>query len=395
MLFERRDTAKPLNQKITARRRGMNAERVLVAGGGIAGMSFALRMRRYGWSVDLVESDPDWRVYGAGISITGPTFRAFKRLGLLEDLRKLAFCCDFGARINTPAGQTIADVPAMPLEPGLPVVGGIMRPVLHKLLSIKTREAGVDVRLGVTMQSVVDEGESIAVTTSDGQTRDYALTVAADGVSSKTRTTFFPDAGPLHYTGQYCWRLVESRPESIDRANFYMAGQITAGVMPVSPSQLYMFLLHPEPVKIRVDEQDMWTRLKQMMAPFGGVLGEMRERLTSQSVINCRPLESILVPPHWHRGRMVLIGDAVHATTPHLASGAGIAVEDALVLSELLSVQSSVPAALEQFTARRFPRCRTVVENSVSIGAMQLSDASPERLKKLMTESELALRQDI
>jgi len=67
----------------------MNAERVLVVGGGIAGMSFALRMRRYGWSVDLVESDPDWRVYGAGISITGPTFRAFKRLGLLEDLRKL------------------------------------------------------------------------------------------------------------------------------------------------------------------------------------------------------------------------------------------------------------------------------------------------------------------
>jgi 2-polyprenyl-6-methoxyphenol hydroxylase-like FAD-dependent oxidoreductase len=132
-----------------------------------------------------------------------------------------------------------------------------------------------------------------------------------------------------------------------------------------------------------------------MMAPFGGVLGEMRERLTSLSIINCRPLESILVPPPWHRGRLVLIGDAVHATTPHLASGAGIAVEDALVLSELLSVQPSVPAALEQFTARRFPRCRTVVENSVSIGAMQLSDASPERLKKLMTESELALRQDI
>jgi NADPH-dependent 2,4-dienoyl-CoA reductase/sulfur reductase-like enzyme len=70
------DTANSLNQKITAVGRGMNGKRVLVVGGGIAGMSFALRMRRYGWAVDLVESDPDWRVYGAGISITGPTFRA-------------------------------------------------------------------------------------------------------------------------------------------------------------------------------------------------------------------------------------------------------------------------------------------------------------------------------
>jgi 2-polyprenyl-6-methoxyphenol hydroxylase-like FAD-dependent oxidoreductase len=205
----------------------------------------------------------------------------------------------------------------------------------------------------------------------------------------------FPDAGPLHYTGQYCWRLVDSRPESIDRANFYMAGRITAGVMPVSPSQLYMFLLHPEPVKIRVDAEDLWIRLKQIMGPFGGVLGEMRDRLSPESIINCRPLESILVASPWHRGRTVLIGDAVHATTPHLASGAGIAVEDALVLSELLSTQAWVPAALEQFTVRRFPRCRMVVENSVSIGAMQLSDASPENLKKLMSESELALRQDI
>jgi 2-polyprenyl-6-methoxyphenol hydroxylase-like FAD-dependent oxidoreductase len=373
----------------------MGARRVLVVGGGIAGMAFALRMRHHGWSVDLVESDPEWRVYGAGISITGPTFRAFKRLGLLEELSKLAFCCEFGARINTASGQIVADLPAAPLQTGLPVVGGIMRPVLHNLLSTKTREAGVDVRLGVTLQGVVDGGESIAATTSDGRTRDYAVTVAADGVLSKSRATFFPDAGPLHYTGQYCWRLVDSRPESIDRANFYMAGKVTAGLMPVSESQMYMFLLHPEPAKLRVEPQDQWMRLKRMMTPFGGVLAEMRERLSPESLINCRPLESILVPPPWPRGRLVLIGDAVHATTPHLASGAGIAIEDALVLSDLLSAQTAVPAALEAFTRRRFPRCRMVVENSVSIGAMQLSDASPEKLKQLMMESELALRQDI
>jgi 2-polyprenyl-6-methoxyphenol hydroxylase-like FAD-dependent oxidoreductase len=374
----------------------MNASQVLVVGGGIAGMSFAMRMRSYGWDVDLVEADPDWRIYGAGISITAPTFRAFKRLGLLEDLRAMGFLCDHGVRISTPSGHTVADLPSFPLEPDLPGGGGgIMRPVLHQLLSSKTRQAGVHVRLGVTMTGCIDRSGSVSVTTSDGLTQDYALAVGADGALSKVRAMLFPEAGQPKYTGQYCWRLLDRRPESVDRANFYMAGKVTAGVMPVSASQLYMFLLEPVAQKIRLDAAEQWVHLKHVMAPFGGLLGEMRERLSADSIINSRPLESLLVPPPWNKGRVVLIGDAAHSTTPHLASGAGIAAEDALVLSELLHTCPDIPEALAQFSRRRFDRCRMVVENSVSIGAMQLGDASPDKLKKLMAESELALRADI
>jgi 2-polyprenyl-6-methoxyphenol hydroxylase-like FAD-dependent oxidoreductase len=373
----------------------MSDKSLLVVGGGIAGMSLAIRMRERGWNVDLIESDPHWRVYGAGISITGPTFRAFKRLGLLNELKASGYPSELGVRICMPSGQAVAEVPTPPIEPGLPVQGGIMRPVLHSILSDRTRTMGTDVRLGVTMAGWTEKDAKVSVATSDGQQRQYSLVVIADGALSKNRERLFPDAPKPKYTGQYCWRLVADRPPEIDRCHFYLAHPITAGLMPTSATQMYMFLLSPEPEKVRIAEGAQWERLQELMAPFGGILGNLRDQLSEESIVNVRPLEAVLVPRPWHRGRVAMIGDAVHATTPHLASGAGIAVEDALVLSDFLSTEGDISSALDHFDERRWERCRMVVENSVAIGEMELHHASPEKLRALMAESESALRADI
>ena len=373
----------------------MSKRSLLVVGGGIAGMSLSIRMRERGWNVDLVEIDREWRVYGAGISITGPTFRAFKRLGLLDELNASGFPSEAGVRICLPAGQPIANVPATQIEPGLPVQGGIMRPVLHSILSKRTRRAGTEVRLGVTITDWVEKNGEVTVSTSDGQRRAYSLVVIADGALSKNRERLFPEAPKPRYMGQYCWRLVAERPPEIDRCHLYVAHPITAGLMPTSATQMYMFLLSPEPEKIRIAEDTQWQRLKELMAPFGGPLGRLRDQLSAASVINVRPLESVLVPRPWHRGLVAMIGDAAHATTPHLASGAGIAVEDSLVLSEYLGTGTDIGRSLDLFEARRWERCRMVVENSVAIGELELHHAPPEKIRALMAESETALRADI
>jgi 2-polyprenyl-6-methoxyphenol hydroxylase-like FAD-dependent oxidoreductase len=245
------------------------------------------------------------------------------------------------------------------------------------------------------LQNCTDNGSSVRTVTSDGHEREYSLVVGADGVFSRTRELIFTGAPTPTYTGQYCWRLTAERPPQIDGVHFYMAGPITAGLMPTSQSQMYMFLLQAEPTKIRPDENTQWQRLKELMAPFSGLLGTLRDNLSPTSAINCRPLEAILLPQPWHRGRLLLIGDAVHATTPHLASGAGIAIEDALVLSEELSHDGEVPRAIERFESRRWERCRMVVENSVRIGEMEQTHADPAALKSLMAESEAALRAEI
>jgi len=81
-----------------------------------------------------------------------------------------------------------------------------------------------------------------------------------------------------------------------------------------------------------------------------------------------KPMETLLVPPPWYRGRVLLIGDAAHTTTPHHAQGAAMAVEDAVVLSELLQIGGDLEDVLEQFMERRWPRCKLVVEASVQVG---------------------------
>jgi 2-polyprenyl-6-methoxyphenol hydroxylase-like FAD-dependent oxidoreductase len=345
--------------------------------------------------VDLVEIDPQWRVYGAGISITGPTYRASRRLGIAEELIARGFSSHRGVRICAPTGQVVAEIPAQPIEPGLPTGGGIMRPVLHEILSTRTREAGVNVRLGVTLSSFSEGAGVVHTQTSDGRAGTYALVVGADGMFSKTRSLVFPQSPQPRYTGQYCWRLTVARAPEIDGVHFYMAGAVTAGVMPTSQEQMYMFLLHHQPEKVRIEEASQWLRLRELMAPFSGLIGSLRDGLSAHSSIIARPLEAILLPRPWHRGRLMLIGDAVHATTPHLASGAGIAIEDALVLSEELAAPGTVEQALARFEERRWERCRLVVENSVQIGQMEQMHADPGALKRLMAESEAALRLDI
>jgi 2-polyprenyl-6-methoxyphenol hydroxylase-like FAD-dependent oxidoreductase len=373
----------------------MNQQRILIVGGGIAGMSLAIRMREIGWEVDLVEVDPEWRVYGAGISITAPTYRASRRLGIAEELIARGYASHQGVRICSPGGQVVAEMPALPIEPGMPTMGGIMRPILHEILSGRTRASGTNVRLGVTVKALSEGRDHIRAELDDGTIGEYALAVGADGVFSTMRNLVFPAAPEPRYTGQYCWRLVLDRPSDIRGVHFYMAGSVTAGVMPTSTTQMYMFLLQAEPERVRIDEATQWRRLQHLMAPFSGLLGTVRDGLSADSAIICRPLHAVLLPRPWHRGRALLIGDAVHATTPHLASGAGIAIEDALVLSEVLAGESAIERALTHFEARRWERCRLVVENSVRIGHMEQTHADPIALKMLMAESEAALRQEI
>jgi 2-polyprenyl-6-methoxyphenol hydroxylase-like FAD-dependent oxidoreductase len=135
--------------------------------------------------------------------------------------------------------------------------------------------------------------------------------------------------------------------------------------------------------------------LGEQLRGFGGPLGAVREGLGASARINYRPLERLLLPAPWHRGRVVLIGDAAHATTPHLASGAGLAVEDALVLSECLTSGTAIEDALRRFVAGRYERCRMVVENSVRLGELEMQRVPAAEQAELQRVSMMALAEPI
>jgi len=371
-------------------------QRVLIVGGGIAGMSLAIALKRHGVTSTIIELDPDWRVYGAGITITGPSLRAFDQLGLLDRIVAEGYCynvtriCGADGRVIVPSRVT-----GRLLGERIPNGGGILRPVLHRILSEATRASGAEVRLGVSVAKLEQRGEGVAATLTDGTQLSGDLIVGADGIHSRMRGLLFPDAPAPVLTGQGCWRAVMPRPDEVDGAEVYVGGPVKAGIVPVSQQEMYLFLLQHVPDNPRMPEERFPALLAEQLRGFGGALGAIRDGLGPSSRINYRPLEKLLLPPPWHRGRAMLIGDAAHATTPHLASGAGLAVEDALVLAELLASDLPLDEVLARFTVRRYDRCRMVVENSVRLGELEMTRSSGEQQAALQRSSMLALNAPI
>ncbi len=359
----------------------------LVVGGGIAGMSAAIMLRRLGIAVDLIDIDPQWRVYGAGITITGPTLRAFKHLGILARVMAEGHTND-DLNVCAMSGALLAQIKTPRLEPDVPGAGGILRPVLHRILSETTVELGAKVRLGLTVETILRNDTAVEVRLSDSTVGAYDLLVGSDGVFSRTRQLLFPDAPSPRLTGQACWRLLARRPPEIDRRHFFLGGPVKVGINPVSQDQMYLFLLERVPEKRRPEPEQMPAMLRDLLQGYGGILTRIRDEIAPDSQIVYRPLEGMLLPAPWHRGRAILIGDAVHATTPQLASGAGISVEDALVLAEELRNRDTLDQAFQGYMRRRFERCRLVVENSLEIGRLEMAGA-PAEAQAAIVESSL------
>lgn len=365
--------------------------RVLIVGGGISGMSLGICLRDMGVAADIVEINATWGTYGAGISLTGPALRALKRLGVLDCVEREGFCAD-RARFCDRVGNVIAEPPAIrTLGDDIPNGGAIMRPVLHSILADATSEAGVGVRLGLTVSTIDDTGSDVDVTFSDGSHASYELVVGADGINSHVRSLLFPDAPAPKFTGQGCWRAVAPRPRGIEGPHIFLGGSVKAGVNPVSQTEMYLFVLQHVPTNPRMQDTDLHRPLADLLKEFGGPIGRVRDDLGPHSRVVYRPLERLLLPPPWYKGRVVLIGDAAHATTPHLASGAGIGLEDAIVLSESLAQETTIQDALQRFMERRFDRCKLVVENSARLGELEMQAAPIEQQAALSRTTAAAL----
>jgi 2-polyprenyl-6-methoxyphenol hydroxylase-like FAD-dependent oxidoreductase len=366
-------------------------EKVLIVGGGIAGMCTAIELRKRQIDVDIVELDPQWRVYGAGITINAPTLRAFDQIGVLPQILEAGSASE-GLDMFLADGTRIATIAGRPVEgSSISATAGILRPALARILSAATRASGANVRLGTTFSSIHDAGDHADVELSDGTTGRYDLVIGADGINSKVRQTVFPEAPQPRFTGQACWRAVVPRPPEIQRATMYLGRQVKAGINPVSKEQMYLFFLDRRDTPDHIDAEHWPEILRTSLAEFVGPVAAIRDSITEQSHIIYRPLFAVLVPAPWHRNSVVLIGDAAHATTPHLASGAGLAVEDSVVLAQELDRAPTIRAALERFSARRYERCRLVVENSVRLGDIERDGGSAAEHERLMRVSTAAL----
>ncbi|MCF2125365.1 FAD-dependent monooxygenase [Strepomyces sp. STD 3.1] len=351
--------------------------RVLIIGAGIAGMAAAIALRRTGAAVDLIDIEPDWTVLGAGLTITGPTLRALRQLGVYEEVAAHGYVGE-GIRVCGVDGTYIRDIPTpMPSGSGVRGSGGIGRPVLYRILSSRVLASGVRPRFGLSVASFSQDVNGVDVAFSDGTSARYDMVIGADGIYSRTRRQLFPAAPEPRYTGQSVWRMFVPRPPEVDRRHYFLGGEVKVGWTPVSATRMYMFVVERTPRTVRA-AHELPAGLTELLEPYGGYVETFRESIREDTEIAYRPLESFNLPGPWHQGRVLLIGDAAHPTTPQLASGAGMAVEDALVLAEELGRHREVTATFEAFSARHEQRCRFVVESSIEIGRLEQEQAPPQ-----------------
>lgn len=348
----------------------MKGAKILIIGGGIGGLTSAIALGKKGFKVEVVERDPNWAVYGVGIIQQSNVVRAVAALGILDDYLEAGFGFDY-VDVRLPDGSQAMRIPSPKLADGYPANVGIARPALHRVLGTRAVAAGARIRLGMTADRLEDTGKAVTAYFSDGKADDYDLVIGADGLYSSVRKALFPKAAPPQFTGQGVWRYNFEKPDDLDCLRAYL-GPVSVGLVPLSKSLMYMYVTTAEPGNPFYAKAGLAAVMRQKLQGAPPAAAALATQITKDEGVVYRPLEWQFLTGEWHKGRIVLLGDAVHATTPHLGQGAGMAIEDSLVLAEELERASKPEEAFKAFRNRRFERCKYIVERSKAIGDSQI-----------------------
>ncbi|MDN4476329.1 FAD-dependent oxidoreductase [Demequina sp. SYSU T00192] len=353
-----------------------NARTVLVVGGGIGGLSAAIALAQRGNRVTVVERQADLHssVYGVGIIQPANALRALAAIGCAQACLDVGYPARGWGRMLDVDGAFVRDMPGTALsDAAFPPMNGVTRPQLHAILTARALEVGVEVRYSTSFASLAPDEAGVEVALTDGTTARWDVVVGADGVRSKVRAHVLGTELEPRYIGQSAYRVNVPREPEIDRIVLQEGPEGMAGLVPIGPELAYLFYNARMERPPRDDGAALLADLRAHLAPFGGLVGRIRDRhLDEASDIVLRPEESLIADAPWHRGRVVLLGDAVHAITPHLGQGAAQAIEDGVVLADALAHHGDVEGAFAEYTARRYERCRLIVETSLSIGEWEM-----------------------
>ncbi len=358
---------------VTSDRSHRAVNRVLIVGGGIGGLCAAIGLARAGITTQIIELKAEWTVYGVGIIQPSNQLRALDELGVADA------CLEYGATFEgweffDDAGNSRARVPNPRAAARFPPMNGMARPELHKILTAEAQRLGVSVRLGLTVDQIDGRSDHVSVRLSDDSWHLYDFVIGADGAYSKVRSLIFPECPPPAFNGLAVWRYNFPRPPDMKWGSVHYGRHAKAGLVPMSKSLMYMFVVSPEPGNPRMSKEHLHEAMRERIAGFTGIIAELREQITDPRGVVYRPMEPMLLASPWYRGRVLLIGDAAHSTTPQLSQGASIAIEDAALLSQLLPQDRPIEKILQEFMSRRFERCRLVVETSKQLGEWEVAD---------------------
>jgi 2-polyprenyl-6-methoxyphenol hydroxylase-like FAD-dependent oxidoreductase len=364
----------------------MIAGRVLIQGGGIGGLIAAAALAQRGVDVDLVEHRPAASVLGVGLIQPPNALRVMAEIGVLGDCLAAGYQAD-GLQVVGPDGTVLTQAPAPPAG-DLPVASNaIQRRDLCRILLNAAIKAGARIFHGATIATIGEDGGGVTATFRGAPAPPggrYDLLVGFDGIRSAVRRHLFGNKYEPQLTGFSVWRVSLPRPAELERTVFSFAGPVKATLIPLSAGDCYLALVAPEATpQRRAAEPVIVTQMQGMLAQFGGWIGALRDVIDDQGSAAYGPIEQVTVPEPWARGRVLIGGDAAHATSPHMAQGAAMAAEDAIVLAAELDRGGRLDQALAAWYQRRLPRATLVQNYSAALMRQEQGEPTDADLRLL------------
>jgi len=331
--------------------------KILIVGGGIAGLSSAIALQDDGHDITIVETLEDWKPAGAGLHLPGNAIDALRALGIDQDVaaKSSAF-----PRLDY---YDHRDRKLFALETeqlGWPIFQALTRSEFHEILCAKLITPTI--RFGLSVSAIDDEADQAQVSFTDGTSGSFDLVIGADGINSTVRRLAFGAEHTPQPTGYICWRWITDYPFGLTAPKFVIGhGQVIL-VMPVGGNRFYVYASTYDPGE-RIRNLPP-SELAAHFARFDGPIRDMLSGVKPDTPIHEGRLQQ-MVMPEWLAGRVALIGDAAHGTLPTMAQGATQSIKDGLALANALRTDADVETALANWQAARLPEAHWVQQQSL------------------------------
>lgn len=336
---------------------------VVIIGAGMGGLTTGIALKKFGHQVRIFEQTEKILPVGAAISLWSNGVKCLNYLGLTEKIAKLGGKMDDLAYVDGLTGDVMTQFSLRPL---IEEVGQRPYPVARAdLQNMLMDEFGRDqIYLGKKMVNLEDKADYVEVHFADGSSTQADLLIGADGTHSMTRAYVLGQQVQRRYAGYVNWNGLVDISEDLAPAQqwtTYVGEGKRASLMPVADGRFYFFLDVPLPVGLENNRDEYKKLLKLYFADWCQPVQQLIERLDPQKT-NRVEIHDIEPFTQFYKGRVVILGDAAHSTTPDIGQGGCQAMEDAIYLARSLQINTlGLEDALRRYQNKRNERANELV----------------------------------
>jgi 2-polyprenyl-6-methoxyphenol hydroxylase-like FAD-dependent oxidoreductase len=336
------------------------SQKILIVGGGIAGLTLLACLEKRGVKATLIERAPKFETIGYVIGLFPNGLSVLKYLGLDKEMIEKSEILE-NYVIRNMAGAEIWSCPMASFGGDLPCLE-MERSVLQ--IALLERNAGADIRTNTTVTELHADADAVQVTFSDGTKDSYDMVIGTDGINSQIRATVDPRRRQRYAGFTYWMTYMPTAPDVSHNITNYIGHRKLLGTFPSRSSQGMMVFFGTSAAAHEYDKKAPLQSLFGEFAAINPAIASILKNLPSDPAHNFHHDDNELRSKIWYKDRLVLAGDAVHAFSPLLGMGASMAMEDAYVLAEEITTNENHSVAFAKYAARRKVRIAKLARHS-------------------------------